>query len=205
MTTEQARINRGYGIAAARLGAPYGQYRATGPMYPMNHGIGAMFADFDVDPLFGHKAPAKYGIPVYYGLFDATNVLVGDYLVGPMGTFFVGNMEPDKPTLCVRCNRTLTFMRPAPSGYSGDTATQETILMAGWPASLLQKSRGDRSGEHLPGDTRIPWYELLVPVFPGVELAEADRATDETGRLYTIGTAELSALGWRLMVQTTTT
>lgn len=199
--TIQARLNRGYGIAASRLGAPYGQYRETGPLYPLNNSMGWLFVDFDRDPRFSHKSPNAWGHPTYYGLFDATNVLVGDYLVGPYGAFFVGNTEPDKPPLLVLCNRKITVTRPAPTGpYSGDTLP-ETTLMAGWPASVLTKSRGDRAQEHLPGDTRIGWYECLLPVWPSVEINEADRVIDENGTVYTVSSTELTPLGWRLAIE----
>lgn len=201
-STIQARLNRGYGIAASRLGVPYTQYRPTGASDPLANSLGSLFVGFDKDPRFSHKSPNAYGAATYYGLFDATNVQIGDYLVGPFGTFYVATFEPDKPPMLVICNRTLTITRPAPSGnYDGDTLP-ETTLMASWPASILIRNHGDRAGERLPDDTRTGWYQVLLPAVAGVEIAEADRLTDDSGHLYTVSSTELTLLGWRLTAET---
>lgn len=200
----QARINRGMGAGAASLGLPHWIYHPTDPLAPLSRRQSGIPAAFDVDPHFSHRKPAAYGQPIYYGLLDASRLVVGDYLVGQDGdTYFVGALEQDKPPLCVRCNAVLTVSRPAPSpaggGYYGaDQQADETPLMTGWPASVLQGLRGEPSATGLPGDTRMPWYTVLLPAFPGVELQQADRISDDLGRRMTISSAEQSQHGWRI-------
>src|ERR1700722_19714522 len=43
--------------------------------------------------------PNKYGKPTWYALVDGTNLEVGDYFVGPEGTFFVATLQPLLPIL----------------------------------------------------------------------------------------------------------
>ena len=199
-----AHVNFGYGKAAQFLGAPFQQYRPTDPLNPLGISLGSLMADFDIDPKFSYKAPSTYGKPLYYGLFDATNVRVGDYLVGAEGTFFVANMEPNKPVLCVSCNRTVGIFRPQPTPvgpgyYGGDRRSGgEQTLMTGVPVSELQGIRGERGPANLPGDTRMPWIAVLLPAIGGVEIEAADRMNDDLGRWFTVSSAELTNLGWRL-------
>lgn len=202
----QAKINYGYGKAANYLGSSTVQYRPLSALNPLAAQVQTFLADFDIDPLFSHKAPAPYAKPLFYGLFDATYVQVGDYLVSSAGTFFVAAMEPSKPPLCVRCNVTISVLQandnpPGPNYYSGDRRQISATLMAGWPASVLQGIRGEKGPVSLPGDVRMPWFNILVPSFPGVDLTSADQITDETGRALTIGSVELTPLGYRLTAQ----
>jgi hypothetical protein len=201
----QAKINLGYGKAARYLGAPYKQYRPTDPLNPLATIMATIMADFDVDPGFSHRAPSKYGNPIFYGLFGATSVSPGDYLIGPNAeTYFVAGMEPNKPPLCVQCNRNLTFMRPNPNPvgdgfYGGDIrGPGETNILAGWPGSQLQGTKGEKGTAQLPGDVRMPWISILLPSFAGVPIETTDRASDDLGRFWTISSAELTDLGWRL-------
>lgn len=202
----QSKINFGYGKAATFLGAPYKQYRPTDPLNPLGNLLGTIMADFDIDPVFSHKAPAPFGKPLYYGLYDGTNVQVGDYLIasGDNRTFFVAGMEPNKPPLCVYCNRIIAINRPQPQpigdGYYGGDIRRggETPLMTGWPASALQGVRGEKGPANLPGDTRMPWANFLLPSFALVTIEQADLVSDDIGRTFTVSSSELTELGWRL-------
>lgn len=199
----QSKINFGYGKAASFLGAPYKQYRPIDPLDPLGNLLSTIMADFDIAPTFAHKAPSQYGKPLYYGLYDGTNVSIGDYLVEATGnnTFFVANMEPNKPPLCVSCNRVLTISRKqlqavGPNYYGGESGNS-VPLMSGWPGSELQGVRGEKGPANLPGDTRLPWANFLMPAFSGLTIEMADQITDDLGRTYTISSAELTELGWR--------
>lgn len=201
----QSKINFGYGKAATYLGASYQQYRPTSPTNPIapNALVGSIMADFDINPGFTYKAPTTYGKAIYYGLFDGTNAQIGDYLIGPR-TFFIANMEPERPPMCVWCNRTAGFFRPraspvGPGYYSGDRrGGGEQQLLAGWPISELQGIRGEKGPSNLPGDTRMPWGIVLLPAISGVTLEANDRMNDDIGRWWTVSSVELTAMGWRL-------
>lgn len=215
----QAKVNHGYAMAALRLGALFTQYRPADPLAPLATPLGTMLADFDIDPKFSYRAPSKYGNPLYYGLFDGTNVLVGDYLTTAQfsgdfstdfsagtRTFFVAGYEPNKPMLCVSCNAIISVLEPndgvpTATSYLGEQNTTYTPLLAGWPASVLDKYRGSKGVVDLPGDVRLPWVEVLLPAYPGITIEMADRITDDRGRVYTVSSTEITDLGWRMTAQ----
>lgn len=197
------KVNRGYGIAARFLGVPFQQYRPLDPLAPLANPLGNLQADFDVAPGFTYAAPAKFANPIYYGLFDATGVIVADILIGPTGTWFVAGMEPNKPVLCVRSNRVVDVRRPSDSigdrkFYGGDVRTEETDIAVGVPVSQLQGTKGERGSAGLPGDARVSWAALLMPLLPNFAPQPFDRIYDDLGNAWTLSSIELTNLGWRM-------
>ena len=209
IATIQSRINYGYGKAASFLGDSYGQYRASSATNPIAPGnlVATINAQFATDPGFKFTKPAQFDKPIWYGMFDPTNVQAGDYLVGKLGTFFVTDVERVSPPQCVWCNRTLTVNRPQQqaatglNGYGGDTLAGETAIMTGWPASVLMTRRGSPGETKLPSDTRDPWMLVLLPSFSGVNILSRDLLADDFGNRYVVSAAELTPLGWRLEAQ----
>ena len=150
--------------------------------------------------------PNKYGKATWYALFDAKNAQVGDYFVGPAGTFFIATLQLLLPILVVECNRVVTVWRPqietgADGEYGGNTVANETALMIGWPCSILQGTKGEKNESNLPGDTRSPWWTILLP-YGGVQLLPNDIITDDLGIRYVVSSPELTDLGWRVTAMT---
>lgn len=204
------KVRFGYGKAASKVGVECGHYRPTSASDPLASGwpLTPIFAAFDINFNFPFIVPANYGHPVFAGLLDATNTIIGDYIVEPkMGTFFIVSQETFKAPMCVQCNRVLTFTRPGggPSGsgyYGGDESATETPLLTRWPASVLFGTKGE-AGEaftRLPGDVRNPWVAILLPAVALVQLRSGDVVVDEQGitQRYIISSCELTGLGYRL-------
>jgi hypothetical protein len=207
----QAKLYAGYVKAALRLGTPYLQYRPTGPANPIASGnlVQSLTAAFDPAPGFEFHHPALFGKPVWYALLDGTQTVVGDYLVGSAGTYFIAAMQPLLPIAAVLCNRVLTINRPAGNAgvgaqpYGGVIAGSEAAELTAWPASVLTKSRGEMGDTRLPGDVKLPWSEILLP-YGGIELRFGDVILDDNAVRYTVSATERTDLGWRLLaVQTT--
>jgi hypothetical protein len=207
--TIQQRIYYGYAKAAQYIGTAFAQYRpssANNPVTgtPLNAALPASFNAQDMK----YSKPNGYAKPCWYCLADGTQLQVFDYLVSAGKTYFVAAMQPLLPILAVECNRTVNVTRPqvqtAVGGitdYEGTTATNETPLMAGWPASILQGSKGEKGEIVLPGDVRNAWWVVLFPSTPGVTLRAGDLIRDELNRRYIISSAELTDLGWRITAQ----
>lgn len=201
-TKLQDKIYKGYGQAAKRIGFDYQQFRATSANNPLSStAIRALSASFTTN--FSYSTPNKYGQAAWLGLFDATLCAVGDILVGEGGTFFIAAMQSTLPIYVVQTNRTVSVLRVSMDdgvglgGYGGDTPSTEVPLMAGWPASVLQGTKGEANPANLPGDIRTPWWAILMPAWPGIVLRTSDIILDELGRKYVISSAELSDMGWR--------
>jgi hypothetical protein len=147
--------------------------------------------------------PNKYGKPTWYALFDAKNSQVGDYFVGPAGTFFIAAMQLLLSILVVECNRVVTVFRPQVQGgvgavdYSGTTDENMTPIMTDWPCSILQGTKGEKNESGLPGDVRSPWWTILLP-YGGVQILPDDIITDDQGLRYVVSSQELTDLGYRI-------
>ena len=201
--TLQQKIYKGYGQAAKRIGFDYQQFRATSANNPLlTTAIQTLPASFTTN--FSYSAPNKYGQAAWLGLFDATLCAPGDYLVGEGGTFFIAAMQSTLPIYAVQTNRTVSVLRVGMDsgvglgGYGGDTPATELPLMTGWPASVLQGTKGEANPAQLPGDVRTPWWAILMPAWPGIVLRTSDIILDELGRKYVISSAELTDMGWRM-------
>lgn len=204
----QAKVNYGFGKAAAAVGSTCQWYRpsGTGPAIGGATWLGTIPVLFDTAPDMLMKAPSRYAKDDdWYGAFDATNVCVGDYFTDPkLGTFFVAAIEYLKPSRLVRCNRVITVARPGspapgPAYYGGDVSADESTLITSWPASIVQGTKGEKGEVNLPGDIRLPWFNIILPLSVPVQIKTADNVTDDQAIpiRYTISSAEQTPLGWR--------
>lgn len=198
-------VYKGYAKAATKIGTTYQHYRPTSAMNPL--AVGNRLADMPVslnanDPQYSR--PNMYGKATWYAVADGTQLQVGDYIVGIEGTLFVAALQQLLPIYMVDCNRTISVLRPqigmsaGALPYSGDTQSNEVMLMESWPASVLQGSKGEKNETNLPGDVKTPWWSVLMPHFPGVTLQTSDVIVDDIGRRMIISGAELTDLGWRM-------
>lgn len=206
-TVIQPIIFIGYGLAADFLGVPFNHYR------PMSNGavisninlIEQLPLGYDRDPLFSHKEPQQYGLQQYYALGDMTNTLIGDYFSdGGEYTFFCNNIEPLKPAMIMRCNRTVTVKQPAAGSggltngyvYGGDTTP--TTLLTGWPCSIISGGVGGKNEADTPGSVKDHGVQIYLPFY--VEIPTYSVVIDDTGRRYVVGENEQTELGYKLLV-----
>lgn len=199
----QARLYAAYTKAALKLGAPYQFYRPLSATDPL--GTLLLTQNAALSPKsYGFEKMAKHADFDWCGMFDGTLTKIGDYLVGVNGTFFIGSQFLNMPIMTVKCNRTVRILRPQQQagvgvvGYGGNIDSEETVLMQGWPASVLAGTKGDKSETNLPGDVKAAWWAILLPAFAGVQIRSDDIITDDLNRRYVISSAELTDLGWRL-------
>jgi hypothetical protein len=209
----QSKVYAGYAKAAAKIGLTFSQYRPTTGTAALAAGnkLGTLPVSFNAQD-FGYSKPSKYGNAVWYCLADGTQLAPGDYLEGNGATYFIAAMQPLLPILAVKCNRVVTLYRPQQQtgvgavGYGGNTAGNQTVIASGFPASILQGSKGEKGEVNLPGDVRSPWWILLLPNLPGaLYLRTDDIVIDDFGRRYTLSSVEQTELGWRMTALETET
>jgi hypothetical protein len=216
----QKKVYGGYAKAATRVGLDYAVYRAASASNPTDPArqITTLKAQFTIHSStnFSFIKPSDYQNPLFHMLGDPTNLLVGDYLIGPQGTFFIASITPSMPPLAVQCNRTVTVYSPGPqagaglSGYGGTLSqspgniaagrANETALMTAWPCSLLLRSRATRDA-YLPADTGSGMFRCLMPAFGSVILRTTNIFADDIGNRYVSNVAEKQDLGWRFDLQ----
>jgi hypothetical protein len=217
------RVRRSQGRTAMALGSWCDAYRpvdATNPLIPQNRFM-KLPAAFSADN--GEFArPVGYGQATWWGLFDAAYTRPGDYLVRPEttpgaadgGVWFVVQQQPLLPVLCVRASRVVGFVRPAATdgtasmgvgSYGGFTVGSATALLSDYPVSVFNGYGGGLDTADLPGDAAPRSWEVLLPAVSGVVLLNGDLMTDDLGRTAVVSSAELTDLGWRLLVKHATT
>ena len=208
----QTKVARGYGIAARFLGSPYTQYRPTTSSSPLTNVVQTISAAFDIVPGFKFAGPAQWGKPTRYGLFDTTNVAVGDYFVGQNQTLFVSAFQLFEPPELVLCNATMSISSPGSDtlpgesqSYGGRTDASDLVLATGWPVSILIKQKGDMDPVKLPEDVRAASFEVLMPNIPDVQMQPTWRLNDGTGNVYLVNAVELTGYGYRLLASFETT
>ena len=226
--TIQAHVWKGYAKSAEVLGSSYQFYRPAGHLlledgdnlllegggsltlesqgFPGSSVLSLPVSLNAEDMKYGK--PNKYGKATWYALVDGTSLRVGDYFIGPQGTFFIAAMQPLLPILVVECNRTISIARPqAQSGkgvqpYSGMTTADETPFATNVPCSILQGTKGEKSEVNLPDDTRSPWWVMLFPASVG-RVLPGDLVIDDLGQRYVISSNEVSSLGYRVTAMMT--
>jgi hypothetical protein len=202
----QGKVYYGYAQSAKRIGLPFQQYRPINAMAAVDEHslVGSILASFNAQDMKYGKASA-YGKPVWFCLADGRVLAVGDYLIGNGSTYFIAGMQPLLPILAVECNRVMSFFRPqqqvgvGQAGYGGNTVASQRPIAEGFPASVLQGTKGERNDTAMPGDVKVPWWAVLIPTLPGdAQLRTDDVAIDEHGRRYVLASCEQTDLGWRL-------
>ncbi len=202
-------IQRGRGIAAWRVGALHTLHRPRTPLGPLASGTATMSLPALFAPSSGRAA--LFGHPLFEATVDAAYTQPGDYLVGPRLTWFIADQSPLLPVLCVRANRLLDILRPPNNqmvglaAYGGLRRDTASIVLSGWPASVLTHGYGlDRA--ELPADAPLGGWSVLLPRLPGaVAPRTGDLLTDDFARSAVVSAAEPTEMGWRLSVRQTAT
>ena len=207
MATIASLFTIGPRIAGSVLGSPYQQYRPATANNPIASGnlLGTIPAWITADEDGRGRKPNNYGKPVWYGMFDPTTTAVGDFLTGPLGTFFIAGLDVPMPLQLVQCNRTVSIANPAnlasygpQSTYGADQRATEIIVATAWPASVLQGTKAHAGDTRLPGDTEMAWASVLLPMIPGLSIRNDMILTDDLGQRRIVSSAEQTTLGWRL-------
>lgn len=213
----QKRLWKDYGRVAKKQGVVTEVFRPTNVLNP--------FVDSKITEIpvvftnnYNSTKPDRYGVGLIFGIFDATGIKEGDYLVTQHSidsedekkdAYFVASVSMNKPLLLVKAPRTISVNRATgPTGalggvkgklgYSGSTRETESVLMANYRASILQGTKGEINPVDLPLDMRMPWWIILLPAFPGVIIDTGDFIRDDLGRKYVVSSPELTDLGWRI-------
>ncbi len=199
------RLAYGAGCAARRVGFVHDAFRPDAPEGPLDPARRFLrLAVAYVLPGGGVSAPGGFGVPFRQAWADWSYLRPGDYLAGPEGVAFIAAIEPPKPMLVVMANANATLVRPAApvaaglNPYGAILPQTETVLMAGFPASLLVGGTGDRTKVGLADDSRIPGFVGLVPAIAGVAPRVADLLVDERDERFAIAGVERVGGVWRL-------
>lgn len=207
-----ARIAAGLAKAALILGADFTQYRPTTSLDPLRPGssIAVLCCAVDHDSDLGFASPTPPDRPFALLLADPGAVQPGDYLVGS-DTYFISRKLPFQPAWCVLCNGQFDILDTNQStsaganAYGGVTSSNNTLVAQGWPMSVLEKQHSGLEIAILPSDTRLAFFEVLMPSIPGLALGLGLCLRDSSQQIYQIMSYEVSGYGCKLLVSLATT
>lgn len=203
-----AKIYKGRGLAARRIGFPCDIFRPSGAEEPLSWKVGTIPVAFNAADN-AYLKPNQYGKPVWYGDFDGRFTQVGDYLVRQSdgAVWFVAAQQPLLPIICVDCPRKVYIQRQpdatATEGVGSYSALTDPANVLGspdylWPASILMGGRKEAS-TGLPGGVPEAAWSILLPPSAPLTVQQTDIITDDNGRKFAVQSAEESDLGWRLL------
>lgn len=199
--TLQARIYAGYAQAAAHTGRAYEQFRSVTPLDPtaVGNSLGDIDCLFAADPQYA--MPVKYKIPTRYLYADGRRLAQRDILVGPYGTFFVADMQPNLAMQVIRCNDVVSINRP--EYVNTDLQTGDFIASA-MPAfrqfKMVEQKSVTGFGGAQNSATPMGQFWLFLPIEPNV-VQQGDIVTDQSGMRYTLDTWDNSEVGVFLTIR----
>lgn len=195
----------GPAVAGQILGTPYNWLRPYCGNYEITPISGILSAWLTTDPKGQAVAAPQPGKAAWYAWFDPSQTQPGDYLVGDFGTFFINSQYLPAPIALTWCNSTINLYRPiendAPGvqGYAGN-ADVNGMILSSWPVSILQNNRREAGATNLPGDAKMGYFDILLPLSITGMPQQAD-IIDEVGgqaRQFIVSASELSPIGWRV-------
>ena len=193
-TLAQARIYNGYRIAAGKVGQAYAQYRAASPITPI--AVGNLLGNIDCVfvPTSEFTAPHKFKIPARMMFADGSVVAQRDILVGPYGTFYVGDLQPLVPLQVLKCNESISITRLT---YAGTTQVLTPVATA-LPAFSQLKREDQKSVTGVGGasnaSTALSEFYLFLPIAPGI-VRQGDIIKNQAGVSYTLDTIDNAEIG----------
>lgn len=203
-TILQGRIYAGYKKAAAHAGRPYSVYRAFTPILPVDalNRIGEVNCFFAANQKY--NSVHKYKEPTRYLWADGRELMQRDILIGPYGTFFVGDLQPNLPLQAIKCNDAISISRPIYQYGAQIQVVDGEEIAFGCPCfrqlkKMDQKPVNSVFGASTAATPIAEWF-VYVPIEWTI-LKQNDMVTDQTGRRYTISSIDPSEIGTVLVIR----
>lgn len=204
----QNRIYYGYGKAAFRLGTAHDIYRSASAINPIQANNLFKNIKVSIDQNLTYKTTSKYNDPAWQFLpEDGLTLQPYDFMTGAGNTYFIADIAPYArltPPLCIECNTTISIDATGHTLSEGLNSYQElaplTRIVENCPVSFLEYTRAGSDNMKLPTSGKMPYYNIIMPGFDGLEVDTGYIITEGNRRL-TVLTAELSnkSLGLRIM------
>ncbi len=201
--TLQAKVARGYGIAATHIGTPHAWYRGglvdpTSPQYQ----IGTLPAAWSVDSQF--QTPPNYQTQLYRAFVDTSQAQPGDILIGAQ-TFVLLETGPLIPPLGLICTDQLQIERAIAGSSVGlqpyVDVTKTTLIAQGLPGNVQIKKEVGAQPANLPGDISRKTYWTVSFYAPNGSIKDGDIVTDGEGYRYQVTAANWQSIYYQCLCE----
>lgn len=199
-TLVQERIYAGYGKTAEKVGKLYDHFRSESPLGPLDisNQLASIYATFSTltRPFV---ANAKWSDETWLVYADGRLLQQHDFLVGPYGTYFIGDMQPNLPITAVRCTHVaVTITRPSPT-----IGVVPEVIAAGLPFALKLKSVNVKTppfGTSTTAGVGISNWLAFIPMAE-TTLKRNDVITDAEGVEYEVDAPAWTPMGYVAQVR----
>lgn len=195
----QQLIYRGYGKAATQIGFGCIVYRSSSLLSPISPGnVVASNVPASFTTGFEYSEYNKPKNPFWTALIDGNALQIGDWVVGPQGTYYIADMQKILPIAAVNCNRVVSIVRP---GYSGSGPMEQTDVAIASNLPIFTYTSGNRgkrpAGFPGPSETEAPMPELecIINSHDSNAIRKSDVIIDELGDRYVIETHNPTSFG----------
>ena len=197
--TLQRKVFLGYGKAATRIGFPCTVYRSSSmlaPIVPANIFASNLYASFT--PTLNFQKYNKPHVPDWIGIVDATSLQIGDWLVGPSGTFYLADIQESLPLPFIQCVYQVSIVRPAYS-TSGPTEELEVTIASNLPVFGFSMKSGVQRPSAFPSASEtkaaIPGRLFYVNTRTIGAVQKDDVVIDEVSNRYIVDAAVFTSFG----------
>jgi hypothetical protein len=188
----QNRLYSGYAKTATRIGLVYDQYRSSTHLLPLDSSnkIDSFPVAFSADLKF--DVSNKYAKPVWYCWADGRKLKQFDFLVGPMGTFFVGDKQTNLPIQAVQTNHVVSLGRVNYTIIPATVVNYATSIPV-----FVQFKREEIKASPLAnviGEAVTRWL-TFIPLPEGT-IKQDDVVVDEEGISYVMDAPDFTNIGY---------
>lgn len=198
----QQRIYAGTGKAAKKVGEVHMHFRSATPLNPLDPAnlldpINVVFSTL-TRPF---KAYAKWSDETWIAHADGRLLQPRDFLVGPGGTFYVGDMQPLLPIQAVRCTHTAARIE-RPIYVTGSLQQGSELIASGLPFGLKLKSVNVKIpiGAANTAGVGISNWLAFIPMAE-TTLKRNDLITDTEGVQYEVDAPAWTPMGYVAQVR----
>ena len=194
-TVLQPLLYSGYAKVAQRLGVSYAQYRSATHLLPIDPSNLLRSLPVAVSAELKFKVPNKYHIPTWMLWADGRLLTQFDFLVGPFGTFFIGDMQPNLPIQAVRTNHVIRMGRVVYS-TSGPATSEVVDYATGLPVFMQYKREEIKASPfaNAIGEAITRWL-TFIPLPEGT-VKQDDVIFDEEGIRYIMDAPDFTSIGY---------
>jgi hypothetical protein len=192
----QRKLYDGYVRIAQQLGAVYEVFPFI-TSYPINIGYADVSLPVSIAADNSFTTPLKFNKPAWLAFMDGDLVQQFNFLVGPYGTFYIGDKQPFAPLQVVKCNKLISLGRVV---YSTSGPVAETVVnyAEGIPAFFQFKRAEIQRQAGLAAQTlgrAITHWDAFIPGPQGF-LQQDDVITEEDGTTYIIDAPNFTNMGY---------
>jgi hypothetical protein len=188
----QALQYAGYAKLAAKVGFMYDVYRFDEPIAVTDdiNKIERIPVALAAEKKFA--IPNKYQTPTWYCYADGRLLQPRDILIGPAGTFYIGDMQPNLPIQAVETNHVIAIGR---GSYDGGDQSIE-FYATGIPCFMQFKREDIKQSQYATTmGQAITHWTTFIPLPEGT-LKQDDVVQDENGIRYIVDAPDFTSIGY---------